>query len=290
MSEEKAALAEQAGPAGLPTLGKAPIVHVDKVLVELAGERIYEALDFTVFDGEFLCILGPSGCGKSTCLRLIGGLLPASGGSVRVDGRAPAEAWDQIAYVFQAPRLVPWRTALGNVMLAMELRFGSGGKHEREMRCRSLLELVGLTKEADKYPHMLSGGERQRVAIARALAVEPKIILMDEPFAALDLNTRRRLRAEMIAIWRQTGKTIVFVTHDIDEAMVLADRVILMSNKPTRVIDTTVIENRRPRDIENTPELGAHRDRLHRLFRALEADMGEDKAAESADSEREDRP
>src|ERR1700722_13470451 len=165
------------------------IIELNKVGVELSGERIYDALDFSVRPGEFLCILGPSGCGKSTCLRLIGDLLPAVSGSVRVDGRPPAEAWDQIAYVFQAPRLVPWRTALGNVMLGSELRFGSGGKREREMHCRSLLELVGLTKEADKYPHMLSGGERQRVAIARALAVEPKIILMDEPFAALDLNT-----------------------------------------------------------------------------------------------------
>ncbi len=140
-------------------------------------------------------------------------------------------------------------------MLAMELRFGSAGKRDREQRCRALLDLVGLAKDADKYPHMLSGGERQRVAIARALAVEPKIILMDEPFAALDLNTRRRLRAEMIAIWEQTAKTVVFVTHDIDEALILADRVLLMSNKPTRVIETIAIPTRRPRDLDATPEL-----------------------------------
>jgi NitT/TauT family transport system ATP-binding protein len=248
------------------------IIDFSNVSVELTGERIYEALNFSVSSGEFLCILGPSGCGKSTCPRLIGGLLPAQEGEVEVDGRAPSEAWDQIAYVFQAPRLVPWRTALGNVMLAMELRFGGGRKREREERCRALLDLVGLTKDADKLPRMLSGGERQRVAIARALAVDPKIVLMDEPFAALDLNTRRHLRAEMIAIWQKTGKTIVFVTHDIDEALVLADRVILMSNKPTRVIDTIAIDNSRPRNIDNTPELRAHRDRLHRLFRELEPD------------------
>jgi NitT/TauT family transport system ATP-binding protein len=252
------------------TAASSPIIELDKVRVELAGERICEALDFTVQPGEFLCILGPSGCGKSTCLRLIGDLLPASGGSVRVDGRAPAQAWDQIAYVFQAPRLVPWRTALGNVMLASELRFGGGGRKSLEARCRTLLDLVGLGDDVDKYPHMLSGGERQRVAIARALAVDPKIILMDEPFSALDLNTRRRLRAQVIAIWEETRKTIVFVTHDIDEALVLADRIVLMSNKPTRVIETIAIDRPRPRHIESTPELGAQRDHLHRLFRELE--------------------
>jgi NitT/TauT family transport system ATP-binding protein len=267
--EEQATL--RAGTSRTPKVARDPIIALDGVSLALSGESIYDTLGFTVSSGEFLCILGPSGCGKSTCLRLIGGLLSSHKGTVEVDGRAPAEAWNQIAYVFQAPRLVPWRTALGNVMLAMELRFGGGASREREERCRALLDTVGLSKDADKYPRMLSGGERQRVALARALAVEPKIILMDEPFAALDLNTRRRLRAEVIALWERTGKTIVFVTHDIDEALVLADRIILMSNKPTRVIDTIAIEKKRPRDIEGAPDLRAHRDRLHRLFRQLEA-------------------
>ena len=246
------------------------IIDFENVSITLGGERIYDALDFSVASGEFVCLLGPSGCGKSTSLRLIGGLLAAQGGRVVVDGRAPAEAWDQLAYVFQAPRLVPWRSALGNVLLGMELRFGRGQKRDRAARARALLDLVGLGKDAGKYPAVLSGGERQRVAIARALAVDPKIVLMDEPFAALDLNTRRRLRAEMISIWQQTGKTILFVTHDIDEALTLADRIILMSNKPTRVIETIAISNPRPRDIDRAPELRAHRERLHRLFRELE--------------------
>ena len=250
--------------------GRSTVIDFVDVAVELTGDRIYDDLTFSVSSGEFLCILGPSGCGKSTCLRLIGGLLPTSEGRVTVEGRSPAEAWEQIAYVFQAPRLVPWRTALGNVMLAKELRFGRGNKREREEQCRALLDLVGLAKDADKYPRMLSGGERQRVAIARALAVDPKIILMDEPFAALDLNTRRRLRAEVVAIWEKTGKTIVFVTHDIDEALVLADRVILMSNKPTRVMETIAIATPRPRAIETSAELRGHRDHLHRLFRGPE--------------------
>jgi NitT/TauT family transport system ATP-binding protein len=269
VSEGGVALGAQGEASSLDRRGKA-IIEFDNVSVGLGGERIYDALSFDVADGEFVCLLGPSGCGKSTSLRLIGGLLAAQGGRVAVDGRAPADAWDQIAYVFQAPRLVPWRSALGNVILAMELRFGRGDKRAREARCRALLDLVGLGNDAKKYPRVLSGGERQRVAIARALAVDPKIVLMDEPFAALDLNTRRRLRTEMIAIWKQTQKTIVFVTHDIDEALTLADRVILMSNKPTRVIETIAIANPRPRDIDATPELRAHRERLHRLFRELE--------------------
>jgi NitT/TauT family transport system ATP-binding protein len=248
----------------------APIIAFEEVSVELSGERIYDSLDFAVRPSEFLCILGPSGCGKSTCLRLMGDLLKASGGTVRVDGRTPAEAWDQLAYVFQAPRLVPWRTALGNVMLGMELRFGRVARREMEVKSFALLDLVGLSNDAKKFPRMLSGGERQRVAIARALAVEPKIVLMDEPFSALDLNTRRRLRTEMIAIWEKTRKTIVFVTHDIDEALVLADRILLMSNKPTRVIETIEIDLPRPRHIDGTSELRAHRDHLHRLFRQFE--------------------
>jgi NitT/TauT family transport system ATP-binding protein len=262
------------------SLQSSAIIELNEVNLDLSGERIYDALGFTVRRGEFLCILGPSGCGKSTCLRLIGDLLPASGGSVRVDGRPPAEAWDQIAYVFQAPRLVPWRTALGNVMLAGELRFGNRDRAAAEAKCRALLGLLGLEGEVDKYPRVLSGGERQRVAIARALAVDPEIVLMDEPFSALDLNTRRRLRAQVIDVWQKTQKTIVFVTHDIDEALVLADRVILMSNKPTQVIEIIDIDEKRPRDLDAMPPLRARRDHLHRLFRQLEPAAMEKKETE----------
>ena len=139
--------------------------------------------------------------------------------------------------MFQSPRLVPWRTALDNVLLGTELRFGAGDKERRRARASELLSLVGLAGDARKYPSMLSGGERQRVAIARALAVDPKIVLMDEPFSALDPNMRGRMRVEMERIWLETGKTVVFVTHDIDEALQLADRTVVLSNKPTRVLE-----------------------------------------------------
>src|SRR5262245_18303193 len=150
-----------------------PIIAFENVEVAFGEERIYDRLSFDVRRGEFVCILGPSGCGKSTSLRIIGGLLDVSSGRVIVDGRAPRDAWSYIAFVFQAPRLVPWRTALDNVLLGSQLRFGASDKERRKARATELLSLVGLAGDARKYPSMLSGGERQRVAIARALAVDP---------------------------------------------------------------------------------------------------------------------
>jgi NitT/TauT family transport system ATP-binding protein len=206
----------------------------------------------------------------------MGGHLAPDGGTVRVGGRAPAEAWADLAFVFQSPRLVPWRTARANVLLGVELRYGRAAARAALERARELLALVGLADAAGKFPHMLSGGERQRVAIARALAVDPAMILMDEPFAALDPNTRRRLRGELERIWQQTGKTIVFVTHDIAEAVALADRLILLSNKPTRVLEEIRIDAARPRDIDGDPALAALRARLGALFRTLAPDDTEE--------------
>ena len=244
-----------------------PIITFDSVSVAFGDEQIYDRLTFDVRAGEFVCILGPSGCGKSTSLRLIGGLLDADGGRITVDGRAPHEAWAEIAFVFQSPRLVSWRTALDNVLLGSELRFGAGDKKRRTARAAELLSLVGLAGDAHKYPSMLSGGERQRVAIARALAVDPKIVLMDEPFSALDPNMRARMRVEVERIWLETGKTVVFVTHDIDEALQLADRTVVLSNKPTRVLDIIELKTPRPRA---PGDLDSHRQKLVKLFRSLE--------------------
>jgi NitT/TauT family transport system ATP-binding protein len=190
------------------------IISLSDVSVAFGPEVIYDRLSFSVVEGEFLCILGPSGCGKSTLLRVIGDLLGVDAGSVTVAQEPAAESWQEIAYVFQSPRLLAWRNAEQNVVLGQQLRF-AGKRSAAEMRQKAmdLLELVGLGRDTHKYPAMLSGGERQRVAIARALAVDPRIVLMDEPFSALDLQTRRRMRSEIIEIWKRTGKTIVFVTH-----------------------------------------------------------------------------
>jgi NitT/TauT family transport system ATP-binding protein len=247
----------------------APIISFDNVCVSFGDERVYDRLSFDVGRGEFLCILGPSGCGKSTSLRIIGGLLDVDRGRVTVEGQNPRDAWPEIAFVFQSPRLVPWRTAVDNVILGTELRFGTGNRDQRGARAHELLLLVGLAGDARKYPSMLSGGERQRVAIARALAVDPKIVLMDEPFSALDPNMRLRMRTEMERIWLETGKTVVFVTHDIDEALQLADRIVVLSNKPTGVVEIVELKTPRPRSLAD-PAIDAHRRNLAKLFRSLE--------------------
>ena len=246
------------------------ILIFDDVLLKFGEETIYDGLNFTVKKGEFLCILGPSGCGKSTSLRLMGNLLEADGGNVSIEGLPPEHGWNKLAYVFQSPRLVPWRSALGNVLLGMELRFEKLAKSVMGETANHLLDMVGLQNDKDKYPGMLSGGERQRVSIARALSVDPDIILMDEPFSALDLNTRWRMRSEIIRIWQETGKTVIFVTHDIDEALVLADRVLLLSNKPTKALETLTLEQPRPRQIEQSKSLTQQKNYLISLFRKLE--------------------
>jgi NitT/TauT family transport system ATP-binding protein len=195
------------------------VIEVRDLVVRFGDRTVLDRLTFTVGPGELLCVLGASGSGKTTLLRAIGGLLRPTSGEVRVGGEPADRAWQRCAYVFQAPRLVPWRTALGNVRLAQELR---GGRANGE--AARYLEMVGLAPLADSYPATLSGGERQRVALARALVVEPDVLLMDEPFSALDPATRTRLREELLRIWRERRRTIVFVTHDKAEADALSSR------------------------------------------------------------------
>ena len=255
----------------LGNIDAAPLIELCDIRLALGGHDIYESLSFNVGPGELLCILGPSGCGKSTLLRLIGDLIKPTSGEIRIGGRSPAEAWEKFAYVFQSPRLVPWRTALDNVTLSLQLRFGGKIDAARREKAVSLLRLVGLENDRHKFPLMLSGGERQRVALARALAVDPEIILMDEPLSALDINTRQRLRREILQIWQVTGKTIIFVTHDIDDALTLADRVLLLSPKPSRILEAIRIDAPRPRRLDTSPELQSIRSTLERQFHELEA-------------------
>jgi NitT/TauT family transport system ATP-binding protein len=255
------------------------IVALNEVSVAFGPEVIYDRLTFSVVDGEFLCILGPSGCGKSTLLRVIGDLLKIDEGSVTVAGKEAPSAWQEIAYVFQSPRLLPWRNAEDNVILAPQLRFGRRvARAETRERARALLRLVGLGNDTHKMPAMLSGGERQRVAIARALAVDPRIILMDEPFSALDLKTRRRMREEIVEIWKKTAKTIIFVTHEIEEALELADRIVVLSPKPTSVLSIVPIEDPRPRDLRSA-RLQTVRQRLRQLIGVEETLDGADSDA-----------
>ena len=241
------------------------IVKLKNISISFANETIYDKLSFSVRAGEFLCILGPSGCGKSTLLRVIGDLLKVDSGEVDVAGRPADEAWSELAFVFQAPRLLPWRSAEENVIFSQQMRFGKSlPKEQMRQKARHLLSMVGLERDMHKMPAMLSGGERQRVSIARALAVDPSIILMDEPFSALDLSTRRHMRAEVTDLWQKTGKTIIFVTHEIDEAIELADRIVVLSRKPTKVQSIIELDQPRPRDVR-APEFV----RIHDQLRAM---------------------
>lgn len=241
-----------------------PCIEVDRVGLTLAGQSIYESLTLAIPESRFFFLLGPSGCGKSTLLRLIAGLLEPSSGSLRVNGQPAQDTWQQIAFVFQSPRLVGWRSALDNVTLAGQLRFGGSSKKYRA-RAAELLTRLGLEHDMHKLPSMLSGGERQRVAIARAFLLDPPIILMDEPFSALDLKTREHLRNELEQLWRQYQKTVVFVTHDIDDALTLADRISVLGPKPTRILETLDIDQPRPRALAD-PAMQALRKRLEKLL------------------------
>jgi NitT/TauT family transport system ATP-binding protein len=243
-----------------------PHIVLRDVAVRFGTDDIFSGLSLSIAKGEFACLLGPSGCGKSTMIRIMGGLIEPTHGSISVGGRSPQLARGTLAYVFQSPRLVPWRNACDNVELAIELRTPSVGKSERRERAIKLLQMVGLGRDVAKFPAMLSGGERQRVAIARALAVDPGIILMDEPFSALDPDTRRRMRADLIQLWRDTRKTIVFVTHDLDEALELADRIVVLSSKPTCILDVVEVREPRPRTVSASSSLRSAREHLLQLF------------------------
>jgi NitT/TauT family transport system ATP-binding protein len=210
----------------------------DKQLREFVA---LDDLELEVEAGEFLTVVGPSGCGKSTVLDLIAGLARPSTGRLTIDGLPITGPGLDRSVVFQQYTLLPWRTAAANVEFALEAR-GGMTKKQRAERAREYLDLVGLSEFANRYPHELSGGMKQRVAIARSLSYEPEVLLMDEPFGALDAQTRERLQEELIGIWRRTGTTVVFITHDIDEAVFLGQRVAVMSARPGRIEEVIAID------------------------------------------------
>lgn len=200
--------------------------------------RVLHDIDVDIRKGSFTSIIGPSGCGKSTLLNVFAGLVTPSGGQVTVAGVSPVEAVRQrrVGMVFQAAALMPWKTALENVCSLMEL-VHARPKQEILQRGREMLRLVGLEYAEDRYPNQLSGGMRQRVSIARALALDPEVLMMDEPFGALDAITRETMSDFLLEIWQRTGKTIVFVTHSIDEAVYLSDSVYVMATNPARIVE-----------------------------------------------------
>lgn len=212
-----------------------------------ASHEVCHEMNLTVPRGQFVCIVGPSGCGKSTLLRLFAGLLHPTSGDVRVDGQRISGPTDSIAVVFQSDTLLPWRSAVKNVQLGIE-----GRMDRADLRTRSIemLRIVGLSGAESKYPHQLSGGMRQRVNLARALVVDPEVLLLDEPFAALDAQTREAQQENLLSVWSTQKKTVIFVTHDIDEAVFLADRVVVVGPSPNGIISDSLLPLGRPRSLD----------------------------------------
>jgi NitT/TauT family transport system ATP-binding protein len=226
-----------------------------------------DAVSFDVAEGSFVAIVGPSGCGKSTLLRLIHGLRPPDSGQIRVRGEPVLAPSLDRGMVFQHHGLMPWRTVQRNVELGLDALHVGGA--ERRRRAELWLEKVGLSDFAGYYPAQLSGGMQQRVGLARALAIEPQMMLMDEPFGALDAQTRVLLQEELERIWHGNAKTVVFITHDIEEALFLSDRVLVMSARPGRIIADIAVDAPRPRGTawRASPEFAAHKGRIWELLR-----------------------
>jgi len=233
------------------------------------GDLPIEALrdvSIGIREGEFVSIVGASGCGKTTLLRLLDGLTEPTSGTVTIDGRTVTKPGADRAFVFQQDGLFPWRTVAHNAILGPEVQ-GKPSSAAQQL-VDGFLRLVGLFGFERHYPHELSGGMRQRVNLARALTVEPEVLLMDEPFASLDAQTREIMQAELLRIWQETRRTVVFVTHQIDEAVYLADRVLVFTVRPGRLKEEVAIDLPRPRElaIKRTPEFVRYTDRIWRLI------------------------
>jgi len=258
---------EQQAPQSGPRDPAITVAGVSKSFVSAAGQRlpVLQDIDLTIAEHEVVAILGASGSGKSTLLNIISGLIEPDRGRLCING-VPADRfadWRSVSYMFQEDRLLPWRTALRNVEFALEA--GSTPPAERRRRATDAFELVGLTGFENAFPYQLSGGMRSRVALARSLVLEPCILLMDEPFSRLDAQTRSLMHAELLRIYKLKKMTIVFVTHDVEEAVVLADRVVVMTPRPGRIREQVDVELPRPRDA-TTPEVTRYIQQLRALI------------------------
>lgn len=267
----------------MPGPAPAPMIVVEHVSQRFDAGAVHTValhdISLAISVGEFVSLIGPSGCGKSTLLRIIGDLITPTEGVVHVNGKPPREARLARDYgiVFQSPVLYDWRTVRRNVELPLEVM--SFPRHEWTARADRMLRLVGLEQFQAHYPWQLSGGMQQRVSIARALAFSPPILLMDEPFGALDELTRLVLQGELLRLFEETGKTILFVTHSIDEALTLGDRVVVMSPAPGRILSTIAVPFPRPRrviELRKDPEYGRH---VARIWELLGIDRERDAAS-----------
>jgi NitT/TauT family transport system ATP-binding protein len=255
------------------------VAHVHKAFESQGKSTLaLKDINFTTHRREFVCVVGPSGCGKSTLIRILAGLEEHTAGDVLLQGKPVSGPGSDRGMVFQGYTLFPWLTVKRNVMFGLEVN--GHGKHESEREAMQWLQLIGLEKFADVYPHQLSGGMKQRVAIVRALANQPRILLMDEPFGALDAQTRCRMQAHLLEIWRKIDITILFITHDLDEAIYLADRIVVLSAHPGEIQEVIEVPVPRPRSVGQfvTPEFLATKARLEELI-----NIGRDESAEDED-------
>ncbi|MDR7492421.1 MAG: ABC transporter ATP-binding protein [Armatimonadota bacterium] len=256
-----------------PASGARPAVAVEGITKRF-GDMVtaLEDCTLTVSPHEILCVIGPSGCGKTTLLRIIDGLLRPDAGRVLVDGREVSGPRPEVAMVFQHFGLLPWKTVYDNVAYGLRVQ----GRPEREVAqvVPRFIELVGLGGFERTYPYQLSGGMQQRVGLARALAVNPTVLLMDEPFGSLDAQTRELMQEELLRLWRREPKTMVFVTHSIDEAIILGDRVALMSRRPGRVTEVLPVEIPRPRDPEQVRRTARYLELRQHIWHRLKAEVG----------------
>jgi len=254
------------------------VKHLGKVFKTPMGKAVaLDDINFVTHRREFLCVVGPSGCGKSTLVRILAGLEEKSSGEVLLQGKRVTGPGRDRGMVFQGYTLFPWLTVKKNVMFGLEINGQAGEEAGRQ--ALQWLQLVGLEKFADAYPHQLSGGMKQRVAIVRALANQPRILLMDEPFGALDAQTRGRMQAHLLEIWKKIDITIVFITHDLDEAVFLADRILVLSPHPGRVQELIEVPVAHPRSTRQSisPEFLATKARLEELIHASShAEEGEE--------------
>lgn len=260
----------------MPASGQAPLPTVGYVLIDSAAVEFRDRAGKTVqalapinlrfTPGAFTALIGPSGCGKSTLLNAIAGFVPLTDGVILIDGKHVVGPSPEVGVVFQQYALFPWFTAIGNVEFALK-RFGMS-KEQRRSQAMAALAEVGLADRAGSFPGQLSGGMRQRVALARTLAARPKVLLMDEPFGALDAQTRVAMHELLLRVWERHRATVLFITHDVDEALILSDRVHVMSAAPGRIIETIEVRSSRPRSVDAVDEAYlASRNRIMRLLR-----------------------
>ncbi len=246
------------------------VMEIDRLSRQFPGEHgpvtALRDISLKIHRRELVCVIGPSGCGKSTLIRIIAGLDEPTSGRMLVDGKETSGPSPERGMVFQGYTLFPWRTVKQNVLFGLEM--AGRASSEAEADARQWIDLVGLRNFADNYPHQLSGGMKQRVAIARALAPNPRVLLMDEPFGALDAQTRAQMQSHLLEIWRNVDVTILFITHDLDEAILLADRIIVLKANPGEIQEVIEVSVPRPRSLEQlqSPEFQATRRRLDELI------------------------